>query len=148
MEKPGIREHVKDVKFGLGGIDIIWGSKSGIVLPKTLPFGLYFVERVSPSNPQLLLLLLFTRFFLSHRASNRSSRTATDSEIKGFVAYSEKETGFSNVGGGVGEFPRAKRAGENRRRWWKRLHVEKCLQMLRVHCCIVPTTTRRRRRRS
>lgn len=62
IKGPGIREHVEDVIFRLGGINLVWGSKGGVILPITLPSGLYLVERVGPPDTHLRLLLLLTHF--------------------------------------------------------------------------------------
>lgn len=53
----GVRKHVENVVFRLRSVDIvIGGSESAIVLPKTLPLGLDFVERVGPVDRLLLML--------------------------------------------------------------------------------------------
>lgn len=99
-ERPGIREHVKNVELGFGSINIIRGSKSAILLPKTLPPRLNFVERVCPPYRLPTILPLNFTQFLSRRVSYTPAHAIPDSISEIAFPY-----GDCGGGGSGGEFP-------------------------------------------
>lgn len=70
-ERPGIRKHVKNIELRLGSVNFIWGSKSSILLPITLPLGLDFEKRVSLFHHKPLIFFHFIHSS-SHRASDNT----------------------------------------------------------------------------
>lgn len=84
-----VREHVENVVFRFGKVNIVIGSsESAIVLPKTLPLGLNFVERVRSID---LLLLLMLRF-----VCGASQRRVSDAAAAATVAEPERRRSCSD----------------------------------------------------
>lgn len=92
-ERPGIREHVKNVELGLGSIDIIRGSKSAIFFPKTLPSRLNFVERICPPHRLTTILVVKFTHFLSGRAVDTPALSIQDSLSKTAFPYGDGHVG-------------------------------------------------------
>lgn len=101
-----VRKHVKNVVFRFRSVDIvIGGSERAIVLPKTLPLGLDFVERVRPID-RLFLILRF-----AHAAIGRGV-------CDGAATVAEPESGRSSSDGSSRKCWRAKDFGCRRKGKW------------------------------
>lgn len=129
-EEPGVREHVKNIIFRFRGVNIIiWGSKSSILLPKPLPLGLNFMERIRPLH-RLLVRLLLLHFIRSssHWVPN------TSVIIQASIAQSKtKWTIFGRWNNGISRTNPLRGEGKCERAKWRWLKLKQLKLSMSEH---------------